>query len=289
MCRMDSPRRVDPHRRRWTHGDTRLARRPGNASGPARCACAWPTRYADLAHRARAGGVPMTFLRGISLIDERTGADSSVTVSQDGDFRRIHSGDVKIYERTGAGGRAWLVHGVQTAADDDASLALLGDPAFDPRARWCCPMGAIPGRQHASRCRKRVGTDRRVRARTGGDHCRRGQPCGARPGRCLLSGLAGHGGWRPRADLRRANLMFRGLALALAGTKSSSVSPHRLAAGGSHQSHCACGPGRGRQRDRCSPEAQTMTIRTAGTGSETDPRLLRIGFSVLRPSALSRS
>ena len=31
-----------------------------------------------------------------------------------------------------------------------------------------------------------------------------------------------------------------------------------------------------------------MTTRNAGVGSETDPRLLRIGFSVLRPSALSR-
>ena len=77
-------------------------------------------------------GAPAILLRGISLIDERTGADSSVTVSQDDDFRRIYSGDAKIYERTGAAGRAWLVHGIQPAADDTAALALLDDPALDP-------------------------------------------------------------------------------------------------------------------------------------------------------------
>jgi hypothetical protein len=38
-------------------------------------------------------------LRGMSLIDRRTGAHQSITVSPLGDFRRIYSGDVKIYER----------------------------------------------------------------------------------------------------------------------------------------------------------------------------------------------
>ena len=72
-------------------------------------------------------------LQGLSLVDQRTGAHASVTVSQEGDFRRIHTGDVKIYERTQAPGRAWLVHGVQPAADDDAALRMLADPSFDPR------------------------------------------------------------------------------------------------------------------------------------------------------------
>jgi hypothetical protein len=77
---------------------------------------------------------PTTFvLQGLSLIDQRTGAHASVTVSPLGDFRRIHSGDVKIYERTLASGRAWLVHGVQPSADDVETLRLLADPSFDPK------------------------------------------------------------------------------------------------------------------------------------------------------------
>jgi hypothetical protein len=74
-----------------------------------------------------------TILRGLSLIDERTGAHQSVTVSPRGDFRRIHSGDVKIYERTTAPGRTWLVHGIRSVPDNAAALATLADPTFDPR------------------------------------------------------------------------------------------------------------------------------------------------------------
>ncbi len=78
-------------------------------------------------------------LRGLSLIDGRTAAHTSVTVSPRGNFRRIHSGDVKLYERLAAPGRAWLVHGVrpipEDAADADqaATLAALAAPGFDPR------------------------------------------------------------------------------------------------------------------------------------------------------------
>ena len=101
---------------------------------------------------------PATVLRGISLIDERTGAHSSVTVSQDGDFRRIHSGDVKIYERTG-GARA--APGSSTACSRPRTTTHHWRRWAIPRSirgrRWCCPMGAIPGRQHVppqtSRCR----------------------------------------------------------------------------------------------------------------------------------------
>ncbi|MGQ9840011.1 MAG: hypothetical protein ACUVR4_05700 [Anaerolineae bacterium] len=80
-----------------------------------------------------AGEGPLT-LRGLSLIDTRTAAHTSIAVSPRGDVRRIHTGDVKIYERTSAPGRAWLVHGIRPAADDETALALLADPAFDPRA-----------------------------------------------------------------------------------------------------------------------------------------------------------
>jgi len=72
-------------------------------------------------------------LRGLSLVDGRTGAHQSITLSPRGDLRRIHSGDVKVYERTAALGRAWLVHGAQPVAGAEDALRRLADPGFDPR------------------------------------------------------------------------------------------------------------------------------------------------------------
>ena len=72
-------------------------------------------------------------LRGLSLIDRRTGAHESITLSPRGDRQRIYSGDVKIYERLEAPGHAWLVHSAATVPDDAGALARLADPAFDPR------------------------------------------------------------------------------------------------------------------------------------------------------------
>ena len=157
-------------------------------------------------------GAPEILLRGISLIDERTGAHSSVTVSQGGDFRRIHSGDVKIYERTGAPGRAWLVHGIQTAADDDASLALLGDPEFDPRAAVVLSDGndpRSPAPAAANESVKIVAYDPERVAITADV---------ASPTVLVLAD-AFYPGWQATVDgvpapILRANLMFRGLALA---------------------------------------------------------------------------
>lgn len=73
-------------------------------------------------------------LLGMSLIDRSTGAHASVTVSPHGDFRRIHSGDVKVYERLGAPGRAWIVHGVLPVAGAEAAQAAVAEASFDPRA-----------------------------------------------------------------------------------------------------------------------------------------------------------
>jgi hypothetical protein len=72
-------------------------------------------------------------LRGLSLLDGRTGAHTSVTVSQRGDLARVHSGDVKVYRRTGAPGRAWLAHGLLRAASVDEAIERMADPEFDPR------------------------------------------------------------------------------------------------------------------------------------------------------------
>ncbi|MBM4459189.1 MAG: YfhO family protein [Chloroflexi bacterium] len=83
-------------------------------------------------------------LRGLSLIDGRTAAHTAITVSPRGDFRRIHTGDVKVYERTNAAGRAWLVHGAVPAADDEAALALLAASTFDPRVAVVLAGDAAP-------------------------------------------------------------------------------------------------------------------------------------------------
>jgi hypothetical protein len=80
-----------------------------------------------------AGDTPLV-LRGLSLIDRSTGAHQSVTLSPRNNFRRIHSGDVKIYERVDAPGRAWIVHDAIAATDEESARAVLADPAFDPRA-----------------------------------------------------------------------------------------------------------------------------------------------------------
>jgi hypothetical protein len=181
------------------------------APAPVRLRLADPLTPISLTVRVPAGAPP-TLMRGISLIDERTGAHSSITVSQDGDFRRIHSGDVKIYERTGAAGRAWLVHGVQTAVDDAASLALLGDPAFDPRAAVVLSDGSDPrppARAAANESVQIVAYEPERVAITADV---------ASPAMLVLAD-AFYPGWQATVDgipapILRANLMFRGLALA---------------------------------------------------------------------------
>jgi hypothetical protein len=69
---------------------------------------------------------PLT-LRGLTLIDERSGAFQTLTL---GPYRLVHSGDVKVYEHLGVLPRAWVV-GQAEAADDATALARLADPEFD--------------------------------------------------------------------------------------------------------------------------------------------------------------
>lgn len=71
-------------------------------------------------------------LRGLTMIDERIGAFYPLTVSTSGQFRLVHSGDVKVYESLDVLPRAFVVHQAQIAATDEAALMLLQDPAFDP-------------------------------------------------------------------------------------------------------------------------------------------------------------
>jgi hypothetical protein len=71
-------------------------------------------------------------VRGLSLIDERTGAFQSLVLSDRGRYRLVHSGDVKIYENLDVFPRAFFLSQAIVARDDEAALALMRDPNFDP-------------------------------------------------------------------------------------------------------------------------------------------------------------
>ena len=150
-------------------------------------------------------------LRGLSLVDGRTGAHQSITLSPRGDLRRIHSGDVKVYERTAAPGRAWLVHGAQPAAGPDEALRRLADPGFDPRTTVlvagdfpaAAPAAAGPDEsvQVIAYAAERIVLRAEVR----------------RPALLVLAD-AFFPGWQATVDgaaapILRANLMFRAVAL----------------------------------------------------------------------------
>ncbi len=86
-------------------------------------------------------------LRGISLIDARTGTGQALVTTPDHAFRRVHSGDVKIYENLDLLDRAYVLPAaaVQFVADRASALAALRDPAFDPRHRAVIESAAPPG------------------------------------------------------------------------------------------------------------------------------------------------
>jgi hypothetical protein len=50
-----------------------------------------------------------------------------------GNYRLIHSGDVKVYENLDALPRAFFVPNWQTAPDSETALAIMAEPDFDPR------------------------------------------------------------------------------------------------------------------------------------------------------------
>jgi hypothetical protein len=76
-------------------------------------------------------------LRGLSLIDERTG--TSRTVSVDPAYRLVHSGDVKIYQNLGVLPRAFVVHQARGVATDEEALRIMGESSFDPAATVLLP------------------------------------------------------------------------------------------------------------------------------------------------------
>jgi hypothetical protein len=77
-------------------------------------------------------GTGRLHVRGVSLIDKRDGSNVPTILSNDGHFRQVHSGDVKVYEALDALPRAYVVHQTRVIADDEAALATMVDPTFDP-------------------------------------------------------------------------------------------------------------------------------------------------------------
>ncbi|MFQ6000437.1 MAG: YfhO family protein [Anaerolineae bacterium] len=77
-------------------------------------------------------------LRGISLIDGRTGAHRSLVVSPA--YRLVHSGDVKIYENLENLPRAFVVHRARIL---EAPLEAMKEEAFDPRREVILSPGPV--------------------------------------------------------------------------------------------------------------------------------------------------
>jgi hypothetical protein len=79
-------------------------------------------------------------LRGLTLIDQRTGTSRTVTVNPA--YRLVHSGDVKIYQNLNVLPRAFIVHQARVIPDSEAALSLLRDPIFDPSREVILAQGA---------------------------------------------------------------------------------------------------------------------------------------------------
>ncbi len=67
---------------------------------------------------------------GATLLNEESGTFMSLAL---GNYRLIHSGDVKIYENLDVLPRAFFVQNWQAVPDVDAALTVMAEPAFNPR------------------------------------------------------------------------------------------------------------------------------------------------------------
>lgn len=85
-----------------------------------------PARLSGL--RLTAGDAPWR-INGLALVDSRDASFESLTP---GNYRLLHSGDVKIYENMDVLPRAFLVQGWQWVADATQATAAMADPTFDP-------------------------------------------------------------------------------------------------------------------------------------------------------------
>jgi len=113
----------------FTDGSTRTypLSHQATAAGAYRLLLGDARSLAALTVRATVDGLTLS---GASLIDGRTGAFYPLVLSDH--FRLVHSGDVKIYENLHVLPRASLVQTVQCVDSDEAALAAMRAPGFDP-------------------------------------------------------------------------------------------------------------------------------------------------------------
>lgn len=155
-------------------------------------------------------------LQAISLLDARTNASQALITPGQGDFRRVHSGDVKIYEKRDVLPRAYVVSapGVIEVADAEAALAALRRPGFTPGQQVVLETG----RQGPSAAGEAVSAGGRAEIeRYTPEHVVISATLTA-PGVLVLSD-ANFPGWQATVDgapaqIEQANLLFRGLRLA---------------------------------------------------------------------------
>jgi hypothetical protein len=81
-------------------------------------------------------------LRGLTLIDQRTGTSRVLTV--DPTLRLVHSGDVKIYQNEVVLPRAFIAHQASVVRNEQAARARLSDPGFDPARHVILTEGGEP-------------------------------------------------------------------------------------------------------------------------------------------------
>jgi hypothetical protein len=154
-------------------------------------------------------------VRGVSLIDERTGGFQALVLSDRGRFRLTHSGDVKIYENLDVLPRAFVVQQATSVLDDDAALAAMANSAFDPACELILSTpGAVAGGDAAAPCGVSGGEARIVRDAPEQVEVAAELPA---PGYLVLTD-AWYPGWRVTVDgvpapLLRADLFFRAVAL----------------------------------------------------------------------------
>ncbi|MEM7348046.1 MAG: YfhO family protein, partial [Chloroflexota bacterium] len=75
-------------------------------------------------------------LRGLSLIHEPTNTSRSVLLSTAGEYRQVHSGDVKIYENLSVLPRAFIRHAAKVVPNNEQAIAFMQSDTFDPESEF---------------------------------------------------------------------------------------------------------------------------------------------------------
>jgi len=95
-------------------------------------------------------------LRGMTLLDQRTGTHRALVVSTEGNYRLVHSGDVKIYENLDVLPRAFVVYHARFLETDAEILAALQDEAFDPAREVLLSGQQNPSQPFSDNCEDEV-------------------------------------------------------------------------------------------------------------------------------------